>query len=35
MTEKLTATTQMEWVQRMNTIRQRAEEIVMADLIYS
>ena len=26
---------QMEWVQRMNNIRQRAEEIVMADLIYS
>ena len=34
-TEKLKATNQMEWVQRMNNIRQRAEEIVMADLIYS
>lgn len=34
-TEKLKATDQMEWVQRMNNIRQRAEEIVMADLIYS
>lgn len=34
-TEKLKADNQMEWVQRMNNIRQRAEEIVMADLIYS
>ena len=34
-TEKLKATNQMEWVQRMNNIRQRAEEIVLKDLIYS
>lgn len=34
-TEELKAANQMEWVQRMNNIRQRAEEIVMADLIYS
>ena len=34
-TEKLKATNQMEWVRRMNNIRQRAEEIVTADLIYS
>ena len=34
-TETLKAANQMEWVQRMNNIRQRAEEIVMADLIYS
>ena len=34
-TEELKVANQMEWVQRMNNIRQRAEEIVMADLIYS
>ena len=34
-TEELKAANQMEWVQRMNNIRQRVEEIVMADLIYS
>ena len=34
-TDELKAANQMEWVQRMNNIRQRAEEIVMADLIYS
>ena len=34
-TEELKAQNQMLWVQRMNNIRQRAEEIVMADLIYS
>ncbi|MSS90267.1 TnpV protein [Eisenbergiella tayi] len=34
-TEALKASNQMEWVQRMNNIRQRAEEIVTADLIYS
>lgn len=34
-TEALKASDQMEWVQRMNSIRQRAEEIVNADLIYA
>jgi hypothetical protein len=34
-TEQLKATDQMAWVQRMNSIRSRAEEIVMAELIYS
>ena len=34
-TEQLKATDQMAWVQRMNSIRSRAEEIVTAELIYS
>ena len=34
-TEKLKAENQMLWVQRMNNIRQRAEELVMNDLIYA
>ena len=34
-TEKLKAEDQMAWVQRMNSIRSRAEEIVTAELIYS
>ena len=34
-TEALKASNQMEWVQRMNNIRQSAEEIVRNDLIYS
>jgi hypothetical protein len=33
-TEILKATNQMEWVQRMNNIRNRAEEIVYQELIY-
>ena len=33
-TEELKAENQMEWVGRMNGIRNRAEEIVMAELIY-
>ncbi len=33
-TESLKATEQMEWVRRMNCIRQRAVEMVSADLIY-
>ena len=33
-TEELKATDQLEWVQRMNSIRSRAEEVVKADLIY-
>lgn len=33
-TEQLKAEDQMIWVQRMNSIRSRAEEIVLAELIY-
>lgn len=33
--EQLKAADQMEWVGRMNNIRQRAEEIVLHDLIYN
>lgn len=33
-TEKLKANNQLEWVQRMNNIRNRATEIVITDLIY-
>ena len=33
-TEQLKRTNQMAWVQRMNNIRNRAEEIVRAELIY-
>ena len=33
-TEQLKAADQMEWVRRMNSIRNRAEEIVISDLIY-
>ena len=33
-TETLKATKQMEWVQRMNNILNRAEEIVYQELIY-
>ena len=34
-TERLKAENQMEWVGRMNSIRSRAEEIVLNDLIYN
>lgn len=34
-TEKLKAENQILWVQRMNSIRNRATEIVNADLIYA
>ena len=34
-TESLKARDQMEWLRRMNNIRNRAEEIVRNDLIYS
>ena len=34
-TEKLKAADPMTWVARMNNIRSRAEEIVLAELIYS
>ncbi len=33
-TEQLKAADQMEWVRRMNSIRNRAEEIVNSELIY-
>lgn len=33
-TEQLRAADQMAWVQSMNSIRSRAEEIVLAELIY-
>ena len=33
-TEVLKAANQMEWVRRMNNIQNRAEEIVLSDLIY-
>ena len=33
-TEELKATDQMEWIRRMNNIRNRAEEIVKSELIY-
>lgn len=33
-TEELKANNQLEWVQRMNSIRNRAEEIVYKELIY-
>jgi len=32
--EELKAANQMEWVQRMNSIQNRAEEVVQAGLIY-
>ena len=34
-TEQLKAENQMEWVQRMNSIRNRAEEIILDELIYN
>ena len=34
-TESLKATDQMKWVGMMNNVRQRAEETVMAELIYA
>ncbi len=33
-TEALKAADQMEWVRRMNSIRSRAEEIVLNELAY-
>ena len=33
-TEALKAANQMEWVHRMNSIRNRAEEIVLHELVY-
>ena len=34
-TEALKAADPMEWVQRMNSIRNRAEEIIREELIYN
>ena len=34
-TEQLKAENQMEWVARINNIRNRADEIVLNDLIYA
>ena len=33
-TEELKASDQMEWVSRMNGIRNRAEEIILAEMIF-
>lgn len=33
-TEHLKAADQMEWVGRMNSIRSRAEEVVLSELVY-
>ena len=33
-TEQLKAADQMEWVRRMNSVRNRAEEIVFSELIF-
>ena len=33
--EALKAADQMEWVRRMNSIRNRAEEIVLTELVYA
>ena len=34
-TEAMKAVDQMEWVRRMNSIRNRAEEIVLSELVYA
>lgn len=34
-TEELKAVDQMEWVRRMNSIRDRAEELILSELIYA
>lgn len=34
-TKELKAANQMEWVRRMNSIRNREEEIVLAELVYT
>lgn len=34
-TEALKAVDQMEWVRRMNNIRNRAEEIILHELVYN
>ena len=34
-TEALKAADQMEWVRRMNSIRSRAEEIILTEIVYA
>ena len=34
-TEELKRTSQMEWVQRCNNIHNRAEEIILHEMVYS
>ena len=34
-TEALKATNQIEWVHHMNSIRNRAEEIILTELVYA
>ncbi len=34
-TEQMKAVNQMEWVRRMNNIREQVEEVITADLIYT
>lgn len=34
-TETLKAADQMEWVRRINSIRNRAEEIILTELVYA
>ena len=34
-TEALKASDQMEWVRRLNSIRSRAEEVILTELIYA
>lgn len=34
-TEELKASSQMEWVRRMNSIQNRAEETILTELVYS
>ena len=34
-TESLKASDQLEWIRKMNSIRSRAEEIVLSELIYT
>ena len=34
-TEALKAADQMEWVQRCNSIRSRAEEVILRELVYA
>ena len=33
-TEALKASNQLEWVQRLNNIRNRAEEVILSEIIY-
>ena len=34
-TEALKASNQMEWVRRRNSIRNRAEEVILTELVYA